>query len=98
MKAVIVEQVTFDYGPWLSLSPAGLDFVQGLLQRDPAARMTVTDALRHPWLLEQLGPDVGGTGMQDGKASRSNNILPYANSHSSTPSGRPVSRASGVIH
>lgn len=69
MKAVIVEEVTFDYGPWRTLSPAGLDFVQSLLQRDPAQRMTVKDALRHPWLAEQLG--------KDSVDQRHNNILPY---------------------
>lgn len=72
MKAVIVEEVTFDYGPWRTLSPAGLDFVQSLLQRDPAVRLTVADALRHPWLAEQLGKDVVD--------QRHNNILPYGSS------------------
>lgn len=72
MKAVIVEEVTFDYGPWKTLSPAGLDFVQSLLQRDPAQRMTVADALRHPWLAEQLGKEAVAD-------PRLNNILPMIN-------------------
>ncbi len=99
MKAVIVEQVTFDYGPWLSLSPAGLDFVQGLLQRDPATRMTVSDALRHPWLAEQLGADACTpvAHANDGTSRWGNNILPYANNGGA--SGRHAPRAStGAVH
>lgn len=38
---------------WQLVSSHGRDFVFQLLQRDPKARMTVQDALRHPWLQNQ---------------------------------------------
>lgn len=36
--------------PWGQLSPHAHSFVQGLLQREPGARMTAAAALSHPWL------------------------------------------------
>lgn len=49
-EAVTHATITYDYGPWLSMSSEGKDFVQGCLQRDPCSRMTVAQALSHPWL------------------------------------------------
>ena len=38
-------------------APKGLvDFVEFLLIRDPDSRPTAEEALRHPWLQQQLGP------------------------------------------
>lgn len=34
------------------LSPQGLRFVQALMTRDPAARPSAAEALKHPWLTE----------------------------------------------
>ena len=49
--AVTNAPITFDFGPWLSMSDEGLDFVQRCLERDERKRLTVQEALRHPWLL-----------------------------------------------
>ena len=49
MKAVIMDNIPLDYGPWLTCSPECIDFLKGLLMRDPAQRMTATEALEHPW-------------------------------------------------
>jgi calcium-dependent protein kinase len=45
-------ELDFESSPWDVLSPQAKEFVQRLLQRDPAARPTAEDALRHPWLAE----------------------------------------------
>lgn len=55
MKAVIMDNIPLDYGPWLACSPECLDFLKGLLMRDPAQRMTATEALEHPWFRRQFG-------------------------------------------
>ena len=55
MKAVIMEDIPLDYGPWLAMSPEGLHFLQRLLQRDPAQRASATEALEHPWFARHLG-------------------------------------------
>ncbi|KAL7522088.1 hypothetical protein ACHAWX_006773 [Stephanocyclus meneghinianus] len=39
---------------WKHISIGARNFVMGLLQRDPMRRMTVEQALRHPWLERQL--------------------------------------------
>ena len=49
-EAVTNAPITFDYGPWLTMSSEGLDFIQRCLQRDQSMRMTVQQALHHPWL------------------------------------------------
>lgn len=37
--------------PWPSVSNQAKDFIQSLLQPDPAARLTAQQAIRHPWVL-----------------------------------------------
>ncbi|KXZ53752.1 hypothetical protein GPECTOR_6g669 [Gonium pectorale] len=49
-KAISEAPIRMDFGPWLTMSPEGLDFVRGCLTRDPASRMTLDEALEHPWL------------------------------------------------
>lgn len=53
MKSVIVDEIDYSYGPWRSMSAAGLDLIQRLLTRDPLQRVSATEALRHPWFAEQ---------------------------------------------
>ena len=40
---------------WSGVGRAGRHFVRGLLKRDPAKRMTVDQALRHPWITRHVG-------------------------------------------
>jgi serine/threonine protein kinase len=65
------DPIGLDYGPWLRMSAAGRDFVGRCLQRDPAQRLTVDQALAHPWLAQQLArPDSGaGVGVGVGVAA-----------------------------
>lgn len=58
MKAVIMDNIPLDYGPWLNCSPECLDFLKGLLMRDPAQRMTATEALEHPWFRRHFGEPI----------------------------------------
>ena len=84
MKAVIMEDIPLDYGPWLSMSPEGLHFLQRLLQRDPAQRASALEALEHPWFARHFG---GGGGQQQEESDQApasgmtlprsrNNIVP----------------------
>ncbi|KAI8467254.1 MAG: hypothetical protein J3K34DRAFT_523859 [Monoraphidium minutum] len=45
-----------DYGPWLAMSREGLSFLRGCLTRDYSQRLTVEEALDHPWFDKWL-PD-----------------------------------------
>ena len=49
MRAVTMENIPFDFGAFLEMSPEGLDLLKGLLQRDPAKRLTAKQAINHPW-------------------------------------------------
>jgi len=53
-EAVSSAPIDYDYGPWMSMSPSGLDFIQRCLTRDQSGRMTVDEALRHPWLAAHI--------------------------------------------
>jgi calcium-dependent protein kinase len=37
---------------WTNKSPASIDFIKGLLQRDPRRRLTAQEALMHPWIVQ----------------------------------------------
>ncbi|PNH06983.1 Calcium-dependent protein kinase 34 [Tetrabaena socialis] len=49
-QAITEADIRMDFGPWLTMSPQGLDFVRGCLTRNPADRLTIDEALAHPWL------------------------------------------------
>jgi hypothetical protein len=62
----------FSHPVWASWSREGLDFVTGLLAKDPAKRLTARRALQHPWLTASGGPP---SGPPSGDAARA---LPHA--------------------
>ena len=41
---------------WDGISAAAKNFICSLLRKDPSSRLTAAEALKHPWILEQLGP------------------------------------------
>lgn len=49
MRAVTMENIPFDFGAFLNMTPEGIDMLKGLLQRDPAKRLTARQAMNHPW-------------------------------------------------
>lgn len=40
----------FDDSEWSTISPEALKFCQALIVKDPAARLSITAALEHPWI------------------------------------------------
>eukprot|EP00798_Chlamydomonas_sp_ICE-L_P010669 gene10669-12356_t len=44
MNAVCFGPIKYDYGPWVEMSPEGLDFIQGCLTREEGGRLTVDQA------------------------------------------------------
>ena len=56
--AVLAMPITFDGAPWTFKSEAAVSLVKGMLSRDPQRRLTVDEALRHPWLTK-FCPDDG---------------------------------------
>lgn len=50
MKSVLEDPVRMDGDPWNSVSQAAKDFICRCLDRDPEKRMSIDDALSHPWL------------------------------------------------
>ncbi|BDA42700.1 Calcium-dependent protein kinase 17 [Coccomyxa sp. Obi] len=87
MKAVIMEDIPVDYGPWLSVSPEGLSLLQGLLTRDPTQRLTAVEALQHPWFQRHFAG-----GAEENQSSRRNNIVPLM-----PASPRGTSSEAGVL-
>ena len=49
-----MDPIPINYGPWLSMSEEGLKFLQCLMLRNPAQRITAADALDHPWFAQQF--------------------------------------------
>ncbi|KAL6748086.1 kinase-like domain-containing protein [Haematococcus lacustris] len=49
-QAVTQAPISYSFGPWMTMSPNGRAFIQACLSRDPAARLSVQEALQHPWL------------------------------------------------
>ena len=50
LQRMFIRIINADFAPVPWLSPECRDLVARLLNPDPKARMTVTDALRHPWV------------------------------------------------
>ncbi|KAI3882131.1 hypothetical protein MKW92_022012 [Papaver armeniacum] len=50
-KAVLKAEPSFDEAPWPSLSADARDFVKRLLNKDYRKRLTASQALSHPWLM-----------------------------------------------
>eukprot|EP00050_Salpingoeca_kvevrii_P020597 m.100476 g.100476 ORF g.100476 m.100476 type:complete len:369 (-) comp8931_c0_seq3:91-1197(-) len=55
---------------WARVSDSGRDFVSKLLVRDPACRMSASQALQHPWIRNYAGGDEYG-----GAPPRSKNLI-----------------------
>lgn len=57
-RAVLKADLSFDEGPWPSLSSEAKDFVKRLLNKDPRKRLTAAQALSHPWIRNHNGAKV----------------------------------------
>lgn len=54
--AVSNNAISYSFGPWPNMSPAGLDFVQRCLTRREQDRIGVEEALNHSWFDEFISP------------------------------------------
>lgn len=68
--AVSEADISYNYGPWLTMSKEGKDFIDRCLQRDVSDRMTVEEALEHPWIKKHVLGDAGSSSIH-GKAAHS---------------------------
>eukprot|EP00571_Detonula_confervacea_P010870 CAMPEP_0172300668 /NCGR_PEP_ID=MMETSP1058-20130122/2695_1 /TAXON_ID=83371 /ORGANISM="Detonula confervacea, Strain CCMP 353" /LENGTH=401 /DNA_ID=CAMNT_0013010505 /DNA_START=78 /DNA_END=1283 /DNA_ORIENTATION=+ len=57
-KAVIRGRYCFPAEDWKDVSREAMDFIYQMLQMDPRKRMTVEQALNHPWILKHACKDV----------------------------------------
>ena len=67
IAATVEARLDLGHAVWAPWSAAGLDFVRGLLARDPAQRLTARRALHHPWF--RGGGTVGGAAADAAAAS-----------------------------
>lgn len=72
IAATVAAQIDLGHAVWARWSPAGLDFVRGLLERDPGRRLTARRALHHPWLRGSPagGAEAAGTGAAPGGGAK----------------------------
>lgn len=83
MRAIIAGDYAFkpdEY--WCHVSPTARDFVRQCLTVDPEARMTVTEALEHPWMLrvrpsQHVSDSIAGPAPEEHATSlATKNLLP----------------------
>ena len=53
-KSILTDSVDFKRNHWVGISDEGKDFVNALLNKDPKARPTAKEALKHPWLAGKI--------------------------------------------
>ena len=51
IKQIREEEPDLETGVWRTISKEAKDLVRSFLEKDPAFRMKISDALNHPWLL-----------------------------------------------
>jgi serine/threonine protein kinase len=51
-KNVIEQQLEFPESEWQNVSQNAKDFITALLHKDPQMRLSVPEAIRHPWLTD----------------------------------------------
>jgi serine/threonine protein kinase len=69
--AVLRGRYHFPSSDWSGTSRGARDFVRRLLQKDPRTRMSIDQALNHPWILKHVGKDasMSDEGRQDCNSS-----------------------------
>lgn len=66
--AVSEADISYKYGPWLTMSKEGRDFIDRCLQRDVSDRLTIDEALKHPWIKKFVLGDAGSNSNHGSKA------------------------------
>lgn len=62
-KSILSDEPKLEGSVWKGISGDAIDFIRSLLRKDPAARLTAKQALKHPWLS-------GGDVTQRGRGKR----------------------------
>ncbi|KAG2496405.1 hypothetical protein HYH03_005632 [Edaphochlamys debaryana] len=77
-RAITEADIRMDFGPWLTASKECIDFVRGCLTRDPHKRLTLDEALSHPFITmhTQSPSDAGLPGPLVESDAAVNNIVP----------------------
>ena len=55
--AVSNTPIKYDYGPWPLMSAEGVDFIQKCLTRPEMDRISVSEAMRHPWFAKYIAEE-----------------------------------------
>lgn len=58
IQAIIEQPLDFEETHWASISSEAKDFISRLLQKNPAQRATVHDAIAHPWFQIELSESI----------------------------------------
>ena len=53
-EAIRTNQPHFKGNGWADKGDGAVDFVRGLLRKDPRRRLTAREALAHPWLRDKI--------------------------------------------
>ena len=54
MALITNGEIDFDPTYWRDKSENVQSFIKGLIEKDPSNRMTVKDALKHPWITNTI--------------------------------------------
>ncbi|GLC34279.1 hypothetical protein PLESTB_001602500 [Pleodorina starrii] len=97
-KAITEADIRMDFGPWLTMSAEGRSFMRGCLTRDPSMRLSLDEALEHPWIMAQTAAAAADGGVAgplvetEVKAAEGvNNIVARAAAAPPPPPPRPPS-------
>mmetsp|Transcript_41038 Transcript_41038/g.73769 ORF Transcript_41038/g.73769 Transcript_41038/m.73769 type:complete len:265 (-) Transcript_41038:261-1055(-) len=60
LDSILHSEVSFEGGPWDSVSLDAKHLLAGLLNKDKTTRATASDALEHPWLVDGPGEKTRG--------------------------------------
>ena len=49
-RQTVQDEIPFKKNVWKTISKECINFIEGLIQKDPEKRMSVKDALEHEWI------------------------------------------------
>jgi len=54
LKKARLDQLEFRHSVWAIITKEARDLIIGMLEKDPAKRITANEALKHPWIANRL--------------------------------------------
>ncbi len=55
--AVSNTEIKYDFGPWPQMSKEGVEFIKLCLTRPEIERMSLAEAMNHPWILKFISEE-----------------------------------------